>query len=188
MPSSASCSATWPRWSASTPPWPRRSNRSTSPRKRPRKEDATHRRLFVLQMIQPGLAGLMDGSVSTLAPVFAAAFATRNSRDALLVGLAASRGRRHLHGVRRSALRRRLADRPRPSVDARLGVRAHDHRRRHRPHAAVPDPRFPRRDHRAPWSWSRSNWPPSARSATATWTRRSSPPRSRWWWAACWCS
>ena len=55
-------------------------------------EEATHRRLFVLQVIQPGLAGLMDGSVSTLAPVFAAAFATRNSHDALLVGLAASVG------------------------------------------------------------------------------------------------
>jgi rubrerythrin len=55
-------------------------------------EEATNRRLFVLQVIQPGLAGLMDGSVSTLAPVFAAAFATRNSRDALLVGLAASLG------------------------------------------------------------------------------------------------
>ncbi|MBV8970060.1 MAG: rubrerythrin, partial [Verrucomicrobia bacterium] len=40
----------------------------------------------------PGLAGLMDGSVSTLAPVFAAAFATRNSWDAFLVGLAASVG------------------------------------------------------------------------------------------------
>jgi hypothetical protein len=46
----------------------------------------------VLQIIQPGLAGLMDGSVSTLAPVFAAAFATRNSWDAFLVGMAASVG------------------------------------------------------------------------------------------------
>ena len=55
-------------------------------------EEATHRRLFVLQVIQPGLAGLMDGSVSTLAPVFAAAFATRSTHDALLVGLAASVG------------------------------------------------------------------------------------------------
>ena len=45
-------------------------------------EDQTHRRMFVLQVIQPGLAGLMDGSVSTLAPVFAAAFATRDSWDA----------------------------------------------------------------------------------------------------------
>src|SRR5882672_2968695 len=50
------------------------------------------RRLFVLQIVQPGLAGLMDGSVSTLAPVFAAALATRNSWDAFLVGLAASTG------------------------------------------------------------------------------------------------
>jgi hypothetical protein len=50
------------------------------------------RRLFVLQIVQPGLAGLMDGSVSTLAPVFAAALATRSTRDAFLVGLAASIG------------------------------------------------------------------------------------------------
>lgn len=56
------------------------------------KEDAAQRRLFLLQVVQPGLAGLMDGSVSTLAPVFAAAFATRNSWDAFLVGLAASIG------------------------------------------------------------------------------------------------
>lgn len=55
-------------------------------------EDEAQRRLFVLQIVQPGLAGLMDGSVSTLAPVFAAAFATRNSHDAFLVGLAASIG------------------------------------------------------------------------------------------------
>lgn len=55
-------------------------------------EDEAARRLFVLRVIQPGLAGLMDGSVSTLAPVFAAAFATQNSWDAFLVGLAASIG------------------------------------------------------------------------------------------------
>src|SRR5215471_2844550 len=55
-------------------------------------EERARRRLFVLQIVQPGLAGLMDGSVSTLAPVFAAAFATRNSWDAFLVGLAASVG------------------------------------------------------------------------------------------------
>jgi rubrerythrin len=55
-------------------------------------EDEANRRLFVLQIVQPGLAGLMDGSVSTLAPVFAAAFATRSSKDAFLVGLAASVG------------------------------------------------------------------------------------------------
>ena len=55
-------------------------------------EEDAQRRLCVLQIIQPGLAGLMDGSVSTLAPVFAAAFATRSSKDAFLVGLAASIG------------------------------------------------------------------------------------------------
>ena len=55
-------------------------------------EDEASRRLFVLQIVQPGLAGLMDGSVSTLAPVFAAAFATRSSWDAFAVGLAASIG------------------------------------------------------------------------------------------------
>jgi rubrerythrin len=56
------------------------------------KEDEASRRLFVLQIVQPGLAGLMDGSVSTLAPVFAAALATRDSWDAFVVGLAASLG------------------------------------------------------------------------------------------------
>ena len=55
-------------------------------------EDETNRRLFVLQIVQPGLAGLMDGSVSTLAPVFAAAVATQKPWDAFLVGLAASVG------------------------------------------------------------------------------------------------
>src|SRR5207253_9982147 len=55
-------------------------------------EAATRKRLFVLQVIQPGLAGLMDGSVSTLAPLFAAAFATKDSIDTFRVGLAASLG------------------------------------------------------------------------------------------------
>jgi erythrin-vacuolar iron transport family protein len=57
-----------------------------------RQEDEAYRRTIVLQFVQPGLAGLMDGSVSTLAPLFAAAFATHSSRDAFLVGLAASVG------------------------------------------------------------------------------------------------
>ena len=56
------------------------------------REDEDARKRFVLQIIQPGLVGLMDGSVSTLAPVFAAAFATHNSHNAFLVGLAASVG------------------------------------------------------------------------------------------------
>ena len=55
-------------------------------------EAAASKRMFVLQVIQPGLAGLMDGSVSTLAPLFAAAFATHDSKDTFLVGLAASMG------------------------------------------------------------------------------------------------
>src|SRR5580698_5161976 len=55
-------------------------------------EDEANRRLFVLQIVQPGLAGLMDGSVSTLAPVFAAALATHSTWDAFRVGLAASVG------------------------------------------------------------------------------------------------
>jgi erythrin-vacuolar iron transport family protein len=57
-----------------------------------REEEEAYRRTIVLQFIQPGLAGLMDGSVSTLAPIFAAAFATHKSWDAFLVGLAASLG------------------------------------------------------------------------------------------------
>jgi rubrerythrin len=55
-------------------------------------EEEAQRRLFVLQIVQPGLAGLIDGSISTLAPVFAAALATKKSNDAFLVGLAASIG------------------------------------------------------------------------------------------------
>lgn len=55
-------------------------------------EDATAKRQFVLTWVQPGLAGLMDGSVSTLAPIFAVAFATQDTWTTFLVGLAASVG------------------------------------------------------------------------------------------------
>ncbi|HEY0235971.1 MAG TPA: ferritin family protein [Afipia sp.] len=55
-------------------------------------EEKTRHRMFVLQYVQPGLAGLMDGSVSTLAPLFAAAFATQHNWQTFLVGLAASLG------------------------------------------------------------------------------------------------
>jgi rubrerythrin len=55
-------------------------------------ESEAYRRSLILQYVQPGLAGLMDGSVSTLAPLFAAAFATQQSWDAFRVGLAASVG------------------------------------------------------------------------------------------------
>ena len=55
-------------------------------------ESSRQKRMFLLQVVQPGLVGLMDGSISTLAPLFAAAFATHNSWDTFLVGLAASVG------------------------------------------------------------------------------------------------
>ena len=55
-------------------------------------EEEVSRRLLLLQIVQPGLSGLIDGSISTLAPIFAAAFATGNSWDAFVVGLAASVG------------------------------------------------------------------------------------------------
>jgi len=53
-------------------------------------DDTSHK--FLLRVVQPGLAGLMDGSVSTLAPIFATAFATNNSFIAFLVGMAAATG------------------------------------------------------------------------------------------------
>jgi rubrerythrin len=55
-------------------------------------EKSQQKRLFLLQVVQPGLAGLMDGSVSTLAPLFCAAFATHSSKETFLVGLAAGVG------------------------------------------------------------------------------------------------
>ena len=65
---------------------------SRQPESEREEEARTSRQLFVLQVVQPGLAGLMDGSVSTLAPLFASAFATHDSWDAFLVGTAASVG------------------------------------------------------------------------------------------------
>jgi rubrerythrin len=65
---------------------------SRQPEDEQRDEAETARQLFVLQVIQPGLVGLMDGSVSTLAPLFAAAFATHKTWPTFLVGLAASVG------------------------------------------------------------------------------------------------
>ena len=55
-------------------------------------EDAAANRQFILTWVQPGLAGLMDGSVSTLAPIFATAFATQDTWTTFLVGMAASVG------------------------------------------------------------------------------------------------
>jgi erythrin-vacuolar iron transport family protein len=62
-----------------------------TPSARSEEEEVRHR-LFVLQYVQPGLAGLIDGSVSTLAPLFAAAFATRDNWETFLIGMAASVG------------------------------------------------------------------------------------------------
>src|SRR5262247_4757132 len=56
------------------------------------KSTPDEQRAFVLSVVQPGLAGLMDGSISSLAPLFAAAFATRDSHTAFLVGLATAIG------------------------------------------------------------------------------------------------
>jgi erythrin-vacuolar iron transport family protein len=60
--------------------------------KRPMADRSARERSFVLRIIQPGLAGLMDGSVSTLAPIFATAFATNQSHTTFLVGMAAAVG------------------------------------------------------------------------------------------------
>ena len=62
------------------------------PGERRKEEDETAHRQFVLTYVQPGLAGLMDGSVSTLAPIFAAAFATQDTWSTFLIGLSASVG------------------------------------------------------------------------------------------------
>ena len=82
-------------------------------------EDENQRRRFILQVIQPGLVGLMDGSVSTLAPVFAAAFATHNSWNAFLVGLAASVGAGISMGFAEALVGRRQAFGPRLAAPAR---------------------------------------------------------------------
>ncbi|HEX3728604.1 MAG TPA: hypothetical protein VHV47_02280 [Opitutaceae bacterium] len=58
----------------------------------PDRQSRAERKAFILEIVQPGLAGLMDGSVSTLAPLFAAAFATHNSHQTFQVGIAASVG------------------------------------------------------------------------------------------------
>ncbi|MGF1660124.1 MAG: iron exporter MbfA [Rubrimonas sp.] len=71
--------------------WNRIEARHLDPETRAAEDDAAHRQ-FVLTYVQPGLAGLMDGSVSTLAPIFAAAFATGDTWQTFLVGLAASVG------------------------------------------------------------------------------------------------
>ena len=87
----------------------------------------------------------MDGSVSTLAPVFAAAFATHNSLGRFPGGPGRLHWRGHQHGLRRSALRRWQPDRPRPPWIRGLVCGLMTDARRNRAHAAVPHFRFPRR-------------------------------------------
>ncbi|AUX74873.1 MULTISPECIES: iron exporter MbfA [Sinorhizobium] len=70
----------------------RRLGESHAPAQVRAEEDRTSHRQFILTYVQPGLAGLMDGSVSTLAPIFAAAFATQDTWQTFLVGLSASVG------------------------------------------------------------------------------------------------
>ena len=123
-----------------------RARRDGSRRKRARAEDETARRMFVLQYVQPGLAGLMDGSVSTLAPLFAAAFATHNTWSTFLVGLAAAIGAGISMGFAEAlsddgSLTGRGAPR-----HARRGVRRDDRARRPRPCAALSHSAFLRRD------------------------------------------
>ena len=94
--------------------------------------------------VQPGLAGLMDGSVSTLAPLFAAAFATARQLGDVPGRHGRLGRRRHLHGLRRGAVRRRqLTGRGHPWLRGAV-CGPDDHARRHRPHAALPDPGLPR--------------------------------------------
>ena len=152
------------------------------------KEDETERRMFVLQYVQPGLAGLMDGSVSTLAPLFAAAFATHNTWETFLVGLAASVGAGISMGFAEAlsddgSLTGRGTPWMRGSV---CGVMTDD--RRHRPHPALSHSRFLDRDDgrdRRGGGRARGRFPGFA---IATWTRPFSPRRFRSWSAARWSS
>ena len=121
--------------------------RKPAGRRARRRRTRPARRLFVLQVIQPGLAGLMDGSVSTLAPLFAAAFATRSSWDAFLVGLAASIGAGISMGFAEALSDDgSLTGRGQPWLRGVVCGLMTD-ARRPRPHAALPDPQFPCRDH-----------------------------------------
>ena len=107
-----------------------------------KQEDEAARRTFVLQIVQPGLAGLMDGSVSTLAPVFAAAFATRNSWDAFLVGLAASIGAGISMGFAEALSDDgALSGRGQPWLRG-TRLRRYDDSWRNRTHASLSDSRF----------------------------------------------
>ena len=151
-------------------------------------EDETARRMFVLQYVQPGLAGLMDGSVSTLAPLFAAAFATHNTWATFLVGLAAAVGAGISMGFAEAlsddgSLTGRGAPLVRGAVcGAMTAIGGLGHTLPYLiPHFLSSRPRWRS-------SSSRSSSPRSPGSAPAIWTRRSCRPPFRSSSAACWSS
>ena len=92
IPPPANCWATLPPPRRATANAPPNFRPSISTKTRWPQEERNSKRQFVLTWVQPGLAGLMDGSVSTLAPIFATAFATQDTWTTFLVGLAASIG------------------------------------------------------------------------------------------------
>ena len=176
------------RRSRSRPRKPRAQARRDNPHQgRARKEDETARRMFVLQYVQPGLAGLMDGSVSTLAPLFAAAFATHNTWATFLVGMAASVGAGISMGFAEALSDDgSLTGRGTPwlrgtvcGVMTAIGGLGHTlpYLIPHFVTATVVSIAVVAVE-LAVISWIR----------TASWTRRSCRPRSRSWSAACWCS
>jgi rubrerythrin len=151
-----------------------------------KEEGESERRLFLLQIVQPGL---MDGSVSTLAPLFAAAFATRDSWQTLLVGLAAALGAGISMGFAEALSDNgSLTGRGSPLMrGAVCGVMTALGGLGHALPFLIPD--FPVATaiaivvvmvELAVIAW--------VGCATASWTRRSSPPPSRWWSAASWSS
>ena len=151
------------------------------------KEDETARRMFVLQYVQPGLAGLMDGSVSTLAPLFAAAFATHNTWATFLVGMAASVGAGISMGFAEALSDDgSLTGRGTPWIRGSVcGVMTAIGGLGHTlpyliPHFVTRTVRLYRRGRGRTCG-------DLLDPDTDSWTRRSCRRRSRWWSAACWC-
>ena len=132
--------------------------------------------MFVLQYVQPGLAGLMDGSVSTLAPLFAAAFATHNTWETFLVGLAASVGAGISMGFAEALSDDgSLTGRGAPLVRGIVcGTMTAIGGLGHTLPYLIPE--FLDRDDASRSRWSWSSWSRSPISATASWTRRSWRP------------
>ena len=150
-------------------------------------EDGTARRMFVLQYVQPGLAGLMDGSVSTLAPLFAAAFATHNTWSTFLVGLAAALGAGISMAFAEAmsddgSLTGRGAPVIRGAVCGAMTASAVS--------ATLCPTSFPSFmwRPRSPSPWWRWSWRLSLGFARITWIRHSCRPPSRWSSAASWSS